>query len=65
MNIQNILTSGNKKHLPVVTKKRKFETFFEATATLMCIQLQQMCFRSIEAITDFLCIDEVGVGHYK
>lgn len=60
-NIQTIIQRGSKKKLvPETTKPRLLKRFFNSVAALMTQQLQDMCIRSLEAYTNYICENNTG-----
>lgn len=54
--IQTIISRGAKKKLvPEATKPRLLKRFYNSVAALMTQQLQDMCIRSLNAYTDYVC----------
>lgn len=59
--IQSIISRGSKKKIvPETTKPRLLKRFYNSVAALMTQQLQDMCIRSLEAYTDYICESNTG-----
>lgn len=60
--IQQIFVRGTKKKIiPNVSKTRMLKRFYDTVAALMTHQLQDLCIRSLQGYTSFLCDITVSI----